>query len=67
MELFKSLILIFKNRGDSNKYSIDYILSLSKLKSKRNVSNSEKTSDSELDSEQESSADENELLIDQNF
>ena len=52
-------------RCDSNKYSIDFILSLNKLKSKRKIY-LEKASDLDSIDEIEDSSDENELM-DQNI
>ena len=60
LNLFFFLII----RCDSNKYSIDFILSLNKLKSKRKTY-LEKVSDLDSMDEIEDSSDENELM-DQN-
>ena len=61
--LLNSFLLII--RCDSNKYSIDFILSLNKLKSKRKIY-LEKASDLDSMDEIEDSSDENELM-DQNI
>jgi hypothetical protein len=62
--LFIEFIFFLIIRCDSNKYSIDFILSLNKLKSKRKTY-LEKVSDLDSMDEIEDSSDENELM-DQN-